>query len=109
MRESTLKRFMRLPQFEEHLEVHRLDCLASHRDLSLYEFVREKLESTPQEQIRPGPLVTGDELIAAGYSPGPRFKEMLAAVEDAQLEGAIASKDEAMKLLREKFPMETSQ
>src|SRR5205807_973378 len=91
MRQSTLKRFMRLPQFGEHLEMHRLDCLASHRDLSLYDFVRDKLKSTPLEQIRPAPLVTGDDLIAAGYPPGPRFKEILAAVEDAQLEGAIAS------------------
>ena len=104
MRESTLKRFMRLPQFGEHLEMHRLDCLASHRDLSLYEFVREKLARTPQEQIRPAPLVTGDDLIAAGYPPGPRFKEILAAVEDAQLEGAIASKEEGMKLVRQQFP-----
>jgi len=104
MRESTLKRFMRLPQFGEHLEMHRLDCLASHRDLSLYDFVRDKLKSTPQEQIRPAPLVTGDDLIAAGYPPGPRFKEILAAVEDAQLEGAIASKEEGMKLVRQQFP-----
>ena len=67
------------------------------------EFVREKLESTPQEQIRPGPLVTGDDLIAAGYTPGPQFKEILAAVEDAQLEGAVASKEEALKFVREQF------
>ena len=105
MRESTLKRFMRLPQFGEHLEMHRLDCLASHRDLSLYDFVRDKLKNTPQEQIRPAPLVTGDDLIAAGYPPGPLFKEILAAVEDAQLEGTIASKEEGMKLVRQQFPV----
>jgi poly(A) polymerase len=104
MRESTLKRFMRLPQFDEHLEMHRLDCLASHRDLSLHDFVREKLASTPREQIRPAPLITGTDLIAAGYTPGPRFKEILAMVEDAQLEGAIASKEEAIKMVRERFP-----
>ena len=96
---------MRLPQFGEHLEMHRLDCLASHRDLSLYDFVRDKLKSTPQEQIRPAPLVTGDDLIAAGYPPGPRFKEILAAVEDAQLEGAIARKEEALALVRRDFPL----
>jgi poly(A) polymerase len=104
MKESTLKRFLRLPLFEEHLEMHRLDCLASHGDLSLYEFVREKLAATPPEQIRPAPLVTGDDLIAAGYAPGPRFKEMLGAVEDAQLEGALAGKTEALEFVRRQFP-----
>jgi poly(A) polymerase len=104
MKESTLKRFLRLPQFEEHLEMHRLDCLASHGDLSLYEFVREKLAATPPEAIRPAPLLTGDDLIAAGYPPGPRFKEMLRAVEDAQLEGALAGKDAALDFLRRQFP-----
>jgi len=104
MKESTLKRFLRLPQFEEHLEMHRLDCLASHGDLSLYDFVREKLEATPPEAIRPAPLLTGDDLIAAGYAPGPRFKEMLRAVEDAQLEGAISSKAEGLKFVQAQFP-----
>ncbi len=100
MKESTLKRFFRLPRFEEHLELHRLDCMASHRDLELYDFAREKLSSLPAEQIRPRPLITGHDLIAAGYSPGPQFKELLAAVEDAQLEGKISTKEEAMELVR---------
>ncbi len=104
MKESTLKRFLRLPQFDEHLELHRLDCLASHGDLSLYELVRQKLASTPPEQIRPAPLLTGDDLIAAGYTPGPRFKEMLRAVEDAQLEGTLASKEKALQFVRRTFP-----
>lgn len=104
MKESTLKRFLRLPLFEEHLEMHRLDCLSSHGDLSLYEFVREKLEATPPEAIRPAPLLTGDDLIAAGYAPGPRFKEMLRAAEDAQLEGALAGKTEALEFVRRQFP-----
>ncbi len=104
MKESTLKRFLRLPQFAEHLEMHRLDCLASHGDLSLYEFVREKLAATPPEAIRPAPLVTGDDLIAAGYTPGPRFKEMLRTVEDAQLEGALTGKTDALEFVRRQFP-----
>jgi len=86
MKESTLKRFMRLPAFQEHLELHRLDCSASHRDLSLYEFVREKLKNTPQQEIHPAPLITGDDLIAHGWTPGPQFRTLLEAVEDAQLE-----------------------
>ena len=104
MRESTLKRFLRLPNFDELLELHRMDCLASHRDLSLYEFCREKLTAMPAEEIRPRPLVTGDDLITAGYAPGPRFKEMLAAAEDAQLEGRARNKQEALELLRAEFP-----
>jgi poly(A) polymerase len=102
MKESTLKRFFRLPRFDEHLELHRLDCMSSHRDLELYNFAREKLSSMPAEQIRPRPLITGDDLIAAGYQPGPEFKELLTAVEDAQLEGTISTKEEAMELVREK-------
>jgi poly(A) polymerase len=104
MRESTLKRFLRSPNFEELLELHRIDCLASHRDLSLYDFCREKLAAMPEEEIRPRPLVTGDDLINAGYAPGPQFKEMLAAAEDAQLEGRVSSKEQAMNLLRTEFP-----
>ena len=99
MRDSTLKRFLRLPKFEEHLELHRLDCLGSHRDLSLYEFAQEKLASTPAEQIRPEPLLNGDDLIQAGYKPGPQFKELLTAVEDAQLDGSISTKEEALSLV----------
>lgn len=99
MKQSTLKRFLRMPRFEEHLELHRLDCLASHRDLGLYEFAKESLHDTPPDQIRPQPLITGDDLIQAGYKPGPQFKEMLTAVEDAQLDGSITTKEEALSLV----------
>ena len=106
MKESTLKRFMRLPRFEEHLELHRLDCLSSHRDLSLYDFVREKLASTPEEEIRPAPLVTGHDLIENGWKPGPQFRVMLQAVEDAQLEGSLHTKEEAMSFIETNFGRE---
>lgn len=99
MKQSTLKRFLRMPRFAEHLELHRLDCLASHRDLGLYEFAKESLHEMPPEQIRPQPLITGDDLIQAGYKPGPQFKEMLTAVEDAQLDGSISTKEEALSLV----------
>jgi poly(A) polymerase len=102
MKDSTLKRFFRLPRFEQHLELHRLDCQSSHRDLSLYDFAKEKFQTLPAEQIRPTPLITGADLIAAGYQPGPQFKELLTAVEDAQLDGKISTKEEAMELVREK-------
>lgn len=104
MRVSTLKRFLRSPEFPELLELHRMDCLASHRDLSLYEFCRQKLAEMSAEQIRPRPWLGGNDLIAAGYEPGPRFKQMLAAAEDAQLEGKVKSKREALAFVQQEFP-----
>jgi putative nucleotidyltransferase with HDIG domain len=101
MRESTLKRFMRQPHFEEHMELHRLDCLSSHGGLENYEFVRRKQQETPSEQLKPAPLLTGRELIAAGYRPGPMFGVVLNQIEDAQLEGRITTQGEAMELARE--------
>ena len=103
MKESTLKRFIRLPHFEEHLELHRLDCTGSHRDLSIYEFVREKLKSTPEEEMRPAPLISGEDLIQHGWKPGPQFRTMLQAVEDAQLEGSLHTREEAMSFLETNF------
>ena len=105
MKESTLKKFLRMPRFDEHLGLHRADCLASHGDLSTYEFAREKLAAIPPEKMRPSPLVTGDDLIAAGYAPGPRFREILTAVEDAQLEGRLPSRNDALEFVRREFPL----
>jgi poly(A) polymerase len=103
MKASTLKRFFRLEKFPEHLTLHRMDCLAAHRNLEIWNFVRERYESMPEETVRPVPLITGRELIAAGYAPGPVFKEVLRAVEDAQLEGSITTQEEAMALVRERL------
>jgi poly(A) polymerase len=100
MRESTLKRFMRQPDFEEHMELHRLDCLSSHGGLDNYEFVRRKQKEVPPEQLKPAPLLTGRELIAAGYRPGPMFGTVLSEIEDAQLEGRISTAEEAMEMAR---------
>jgi poly(A) polymerase len=105
MKESTLKRFLRLPDFAEHLELHRLDCLASHGNLESYELVKRKLEELPAEQLKPPRLLSGTDLIDAGYAPGPRFSEILSAVEDAQLEGLLSTKDEAIARVREKYPI----
>jgi len=104
MKESTLKKFMRMPHFEEHLELHRMDCQASHGDLTSFNFVRDKMATTPPEVIRPAPLITGADLIDAGYSPGPQFKEILAAIEDGQLEGRLRDRDAAIKFVRRQFP-----
>jgi len=103
MRPATLKRFVRLPRFAEHLELHRLDCLSSHRNLGTYDFVRRFLEETPEEQVRPARLITGDDLLELGLTPGPRFAEILKAVEDAQLDSQLTSKGEAVEWVRRHF------
>jgi len=108
MKESTLKRFIRMPSFEEHLELHRLDCLSSNRRLETYEMVKGRLAELTAEGLRPEPLLTGADLIAAGYHPGPRFTEILRAVEDAQLEGRVRTAGEAMELVRDRFPSASS-
>ncbi len=103
MRESTLKRFLRLPKFEEHLALHWMDASSAHGDLRLYEFAKQRLEETPPETIRPKLLVTGRDLIDAGYRPGPQFKAMLEAAEDAQLEGVVTTAEDALALVRAQF------
>ena len=100
MKPSTLKRFVRLNRFDEHLELHRLDCMSSHRNLDNYEFVRRFLAETRPEEIRPARLVTGDDLIALGLRPGPAFRAILDAVEEAQLNGRIRTREEALQLAR---------
>ncbi|MBM3775957.1 MAG: CCA tRNA nucleotidyltransferase [Acidobacteria bacterium] len=103
MRESTFKRFVRLPHFADQLELHRLDCLASHGRLDNYELVQSRRARLKPEELKPPPLLTGDDLIGAGYSPGPAFGRILAAVEDAQLEGLIQTPEEALDLVRRQF------
>jgi poly(A) polymerase len=103
MKLATLKRFVRLPRFDEHLELHRLDCLSSHRNLEAYDFVRRFIAETPPEQVRPPRLLTGDDLMGLGFRPGPQFKEILGAIEEAQLEGAIHTREEALRLVRDAY------
>jgi len=105
MRTSTLKRFVRLPHFEELMALHRLDCLSSHRNLDAYRFVERFLAETPEEQVRPQRVLTGTDLSEMGYIPGPLFSEILRAVEDAQLEGQIATKEDAQEFVRKKFAL----
>jgi len=100
MRHATLKRFVRLPRFEEHLELHRLDCLSSHGSLDAYNFVQQFLRETPPDQMHPPRLVTGDDLKSMGMSPGPRFKEILLAVEEAQLDGRFSDRESALQFAR---------
>ena len=98
MKESTAKRFLRQEKIEEHLELHRLDCLSSNGNLENYAMVREKLSSLAPEQLRPPRLITGRDLIEAGYQPGPAFQQALHAAEEAQLNGEITSAQQAMRV-----------
>jgi poly(A) polymerase len=103
MRPATLKRFVRLPNFEQHLELHRLDCLCSHGKLDAYEFVQRFLHDTPPEQVRPQRLITGDDLSQMGLRPGPQFKEILESVEEAQLDGRLNKREEALSFVRNNY------
>ncbi len=103
MRKSTLKKFLRLENFDLHLKLHRIDCLASHSKLDNYDYVLEKLEefkSAGEEQLRPTRLLDGNDLIEMGLEPGPRFGKILNELEDAQLEGSITTRDEAIEFVR---------
>jgi poly(A) polymerase len=101
MKASTLKRFFRLRDFPEHLALHKLDVTSSHNLLGMYDYSKQQYEAAPVEEYKPALLLTGRDLIDAGLKPGPRFKELLHEIEDAQLEGSIRTRDEAINLLRE--------
>ncbi len=103
MREGKLLRFLRMERFQEHLELHRLDCLSSHRNLSNYEFALRKLSETPPERLRPPRIITGHDLIRMGYRPGPAFAAMLSEVEDALLESQVRTPEEAAAWIQARF------
>src|SRR5260370_17482137 len=103
MGRGRLKEFVRLPDVYEHLDLPRLDCLSRHRHLESYEFVRRFLELTPPEHVRPERLLTGDDLQAMGFRPGPLFSQILQALEDGQLEGQIRTRAEAEEYVLSNF------
>jgi poly(A) polymerase len=103
MRTATLKRFVRLPRFDEHMELHRLDCLCSNGSTESYDFVRRFLAETPAEEVRPARLLTGEDLIEMGMKPGPEFSTILQAVEDGQLEGKIPDREAAVEFVRRNY------
>jgi len=105
MRKSTLTRFLRLPNFADHLELHRVDCLSSHGNLDSYRFCLEKLKELRAQPPPPAPLINGEDLIEMGYQPGPIFKEILDSVEDLQLEDTIRTKAEALEHVLRAFPL----
>ena len=105
MRVAKLKRFMARPTFEDELELHRVDCSSSHRMMDNYEFLLRKREEFANEPIIPPPLVRGDDLIALGLKPGPRFGEILEAAETRQLEGTLRNREEALEWLKREYSL----
>ena len=105
MSKSRLKQFFQMEQFDEHLELYRLDCMASHGKLQNYDFIRGKLSEIPEPELRPMRLIDGDDLLAAGYCPGPVFREMLEWVEVEQSECGVLTKDGLLAKLLDRFPL----
>ena len=103
MRLSTLKKFLSRPLLDGELELHRVDCLASHGDVSNYDFVKEKRSELSLQEIKPSPLLTGKDLIGLGLSPGPLFGTILAEAYDMQLEEKLATHEEAVAWARKKY------
>ncbi len=101
MRISKLKRFLARATLENEMELHRVDCLSSHADLSIYQFIRQKQAEIPAEEIKPPRLVNGNDLIAIGSKPGKILGELLRLIEDAQLEGQLKTKEEAIAFAQE--------
>ena len=103
MRMSKLKRFLARATLENEMELHRVDCLSSHADLSIYQFIRQKQQEIPAEEIKPPRLVNGNDLMAIGSKPGKVLGELLRLIEDAQLEGQLKTKEEALAFAQEKM------
>ncbi|MDB5036524.1 MAG: metal dependent phosphohydrolase [Bacteriovoracaceae bacterium] len=103
MRPSTLKRFLRNPNFDLHLKMHYFDCMACHQNLTLYNLCKSELEKLSHEQLSPPPLIGGKDLIALGFKPGPQFKEILESLETEQLEGRIASREDAVEFVKKNY------
>jgi poly(A) polymerase len=100
---STIKRFLRLDRFHDHLELERIHRVTDNQDLADYNFVRNRRKEWPETDIWPEPLITGDNLIRMGFAPGPAFKEILTRIEDEQLEGRLKTREEALEYVKREF------
>jgi poly(A) polymerase len=103
-REAKVRRFLTSPLAERHLELHRIDCLAAHGMLDVLEWCHERRAAYAAEPPRVPRLVTGNDLIAAGYRPGPAIGKVLAAVDDERLEGRLTTLEEAIAWALRNFP-----
>ncbi|CAN5827280.1 HD domain-containing protein [soil metagenome] len=103
MRVARLKRFMARPTFLDEMELHRVDCLGSHGYLDNHAFLHAKADEFANEPLIPEPLVNGKDLIALGWKPGPKFKEVLDAVQTRQLEGSLNSHEGALEWIKKEY------
>lgn len=103
MRESKRRRFLRQDCFAHLLELHRADCMGCHGKLDLYEYCRAQLALLGEDQLRPPRLLSGRDLLDMGLEPGPLLGRILRRLEDAQLEGEIESRDEALAWVRSRY------
>ena len=103
MRQSTLKKFMQRETFATELEQHRIDCLASHGDLSQWRFLKKKARSLSREELRPPPLLNGRDLLEAGFPEGPKIGQILRSVEEQQLEGTLTRREDALRWVKKEF------
>ena len=108
MKPSTLRRFLRQPNFEDHLELHRIDCLSSHGDLEYYKLAKDMYEALQREVPPPPRLISGDDLISMGYAQGPIYRQILETVEDLQMENPQLNREQALDFVRRQFPLDKS-
>ncbi len=106
MRLATLKKLLSRPTIADELELHRIDCLASHGNIDNYYFVKERLEAFAQEVIKPPPLIRGADLLALGFRAGPKMGEILREVYDLQLDEKITTRDDAIEYVKKHWPAE---
>ena len=106
MREATIKRFLGMSNFDDHLKLHLADCLASHGSTDAYDFIVNKLKDYKKEELKPAPLLNGYDLIDMGYPRGPLYSKILDSLEEAQLEGIVKNKEEAKSFIQKRFPLE---
>ena len=104
MRPAKLKRILARVTFPDELELHRIDCAASHRNLENYEFLKTKAAEMPPEVVKPAPLLTGHDLLALGLKPGPMVGQILREIEEMQLEEQLQSRAEALEFAKSRIP-----
>jgi len=104
MRAGKLKQFISRPHFEDEMELHRVDCTASHGMLDNLTFLREKLKEYEHEELKPKPLLTGHDLMALGMKPGRAMKPVLEEAFVLQLEGRFKNREDALQWLKNAIP-----
>jgi hypothetical protein len=106
MREATIKRFLGMSNFDDHLKLHLADCRASHGSTEAYDFIVKKLKDYKKEELKPKPLLNGYDLIDMGYPRGPLYTKILDSLEEAQLEGTVTNREDAKSFILKEFPLE---